>query len=332
MKKSKSNINQIQAPTYGNLITVLSIDGGGIKGIIPAIILSFLEGYILAPFVKIFRALWGPKYGGRYLHSLIREKLGTTRLSQTLTNVIIPAFDVKLLHHTIFSTFEVKTKNSLDAQLSDICIGTSAAPTYFPAHYFETRDSQGRVREFNLIDGGVAANNPALIAIGEVTKETFKGNPDFFPYRPMDYQRFLVISLGTGAAKLEERYSAARASRWGVFGWLLGGGSTPLADVFLQSSGDMVDIHISTVFQALRTKSNYLRIQDDTLSATASSVDNSTRENLEDLVTIGERLLKKPVSRVNLDTGIFEPIGNGEGTNEEALIRFVNLWMPSLIA
>ncbi|RWW77992.1 hypothetical protein BHE74_00013806 [Ensete ventricosum] len=43
MEKSKSKINQIQAPTYGNLITILSIDGGGIRGIIPATILSFLE-------------------------------------------------------------------------------------------------------------------------------------------------------------------------------------------------------------------------------------------------------------------------------------------------
>ncbi|KAE8715499.1 hypothetical protein F3Y22_tig00110163pilonHSYRG00051 [Hibiscus syriacus] len=33
----------LQAPTYGNLITVLSIDGGGIRGIIPGTILAFLE-------------------------------------------------------------------------------------------------------------------------------------------------------------------------------------------------------------------------------------------------------------------------------------------------
>ena len=52
---------------------------------------------------------------------------------------------------------------SLDAQLSDICIGTSAAPTYLPAYYFQTKDAQGQVaRDFNLIDGGVAANNPVI--------------------------------------------------------------------------------------------------------------------------------------------------------------------------
>ncbi|KAJ0086411.1 hypothetical protein Patl1_09005 [Pistacia atlantica] len=33
----------LQPPTYGNLITVLSIDGGGIRGIIPATIITFLE-------------------------------------------------------------------------------------------------------------------------------------------------------------------------------------------------------------------------------------------------------------------------------------------------
>ncbi|KAF3339453.1 Patatin-like protein 2 [Carex littledalei] len=33
----------VWASTYVNLITILSIDGGGIRGIIPAVILSFLE-------------------------------------------------------------------------------------------------------------------------------------------------------------------------------------------------------------------------------------------------------------------------------------------------
>ena len=36
----------LQAPTHGNLITVLSIDGGGIRGIIPGTILAFLESQL----------------------------------------------------------------------------------------------------------------------------------------------------------------------------------------------------------------------------------------------------------------------------------------------
>ncbi|KAJ6959714.1 hypothetical protein NC653_037924 [Populus alba x Populus x berolinensis] len=85
----------------------------------------------------------------------------------------------------------------------------------------------------------------------------------------------------------------------------------------------MVDFHISTVFQALNSEENYLRIQDDTLTGTLSSVDVATKENLENLVKVGEELLKKPVSRVNLATGVFEPVN--KMTNEEALRKLAKL-------
>lgn len=58
---------------------------------------------------------------------------------------------------------QVKNNPSLDALLSDVCIATSAAPTYLPTYYFETKDPEGKVREFHLTDGGVAANNPVYI-------------------------------------------------------------------------------------------------------------------------------------------------------------------------
>jgi hypothetical protein len=61
-------------------------------------------------------------------------------------------------------------------------------------------------------------------------------------------------------------------------------------------------------------------MQDDTLTGTLASVDIATKENLENLVKVGEGLLKKPVSRVNLDTGVFEPAN--KLTNEEALIKY----------
>jgi len=53
-------------------------------------------------------------------------------------------------------------------------------------------------------------------------------------------------------------------------------------------------------------------------------VDISTRKNLLNLVQIGKDLLKKPVSRVNIETGQYEPI-EGEGTNEEALTHFAEI-------
>ncbi|XP_059454420.1 patatin-like protein 2 [Corylus avellana] len=378
----------LQPPTYGNFISVLSIDGGGIRGLIPGTILNFLEselqkldgedariadyfdviagtstggivtamltapdennrplfaakdikdfylnhcpkifpqGAPLFPYAtKIMKALSGPKYDGVHLHNIIREKLGSIKLHQTLTNVVIPTFDISRLQPTIFSSYEVKKNPSMDALLSDICISTSAAPTYFPTYYFETKDAEGKVLgKFNLADGGVAANNPTLVAMGEVSKEMIRGSPDFFPIKPMDYGRFLVISLGTGSHKAEEKYNAPEAAKWGVLEWLTNGGSTPIIDVYSEASADMVDVHLSVVFKALHGEKSYLRIQDDTLNGIISSMDIATTENLDDLVEAGEALLKKPVSRVNLDTGIFE-VANHE-TNEEALTRFAKL-------
>ncbi|TMW93654.1 hypothetical protein EJD97_011345 [Solanum chilense] len=379
--------SQIQPPTYGDFITILSIDGGGIRGIIPATILTFLESQLqeldgknariadyfdviagtstgglvtamltapdenhrplyaakdITPFYlehcpkifpqkkcglfaqigKMVQALIGPKYDGKYLHKVVKEKLKDICISNTITNVVIPTFDIKKLQPTIFSTYETKRSTCCDAKLSDICISTSAAPTYLPAHYFKVEDGKGNVKEHHLIDGGVAANNPCLIAISEVSKEIFKNNPDFFPIKPMDYGRFLVISLGTGAAKCEQKYNSLMGAKWGIVDWLIHKGSTPLVEVFTQSSADMVDYHNSVVFQALRSENSYLRIQEDELIGTEASVDVATKENLERLVEIGENLLKKPLSRVNLETGLSEPIPEG-GTNEEALKRYI---------
>ncbi|KAI4388606.1 hypothetical protein MLD38_000919 [Melastoma candidum] len=377
----------LQPPTYGNLITILSIDGGGIRGIIPGTILAFLESELqridgeearladyfdvisgtstgglvtamlaspgddgrpifaakdikdfylencpkifpqdkcmLAPVVNMVKALLGPKYDGKYLHWLVRQKLGDRKLHQTITNVVIPTFDIKTLQPTIFSSYEVKKDANIDALMSDICISTSAAPTYLPAHSFDTKDSTGKIREFNLIDGGVAANNPTLVAMGEVTKTIMGGSSDYFPIKPMDYARYLVISLGTGTKKIEEKYTAHDAARWGTLGWLTAGG-TPLIDVFMHASSDMVDFHLSAMFQALHIENNYLRIQDDTLTGELSSVDVATKENLDNLVKAGEALLKKPVTRVNLETGINEPCTKYE-TNEDALKRFARM-------
>ncbi|KAL1822123.1 hypothetical protein ACET3Z_008901 [Daucus carota] len=282
------------------------------------------HGPKIFPRRSAFAQLLGPKHDGKYLHDVVREKLRDTRLHQTLTNVVIPTFDIKHLQPTIFSTYEAKKYPCFNARLSDICISTSAAPTYLPAYRFNNYDSQGNVREFNLIDGGVAANDPTLVAITEVTKQIFEGNSDFLPIKPTDYGRYLIISVGTGSAKIEQRYDAKRAAKWGLLGWLRHQGSNPLVDVFTQASGDMVDYHLSIVTQSLHCERNYLRIQEDTLTGIDSSVDTSTKENLKRLVGIGQNLLKKPVSRINLHNGAHEEVENG-GTNEEELTRFAKL-------
>ncbi|GMI65992.1 phospholipase A IVB, PATATIN-like protein 5 [Hibiscus trionum] len=379
--------NVMPSTTYGRKITVLSIDGGGIRGIIPATILSFLEhklqeldgqdariadyfdviagtstgglmtamltapdengrplfkGEEIAPFYlkhgpKIFprnnykrmtmnmNALMRPKYNGKYLRKTICMVLGDRRLHETLTSVVIPTFDIKLLQPTVFTTFEAKRDTSKDALLSDICIATASAPTYFPAYRFNTEDSEGTDREFHLVDGGIAANNPALLAL-KPTGLAFPGDQEQGDSlrRALNYENYLIISLGTGTSKMEKKYNAKTAEKWGILGWLYSEGSSPLVDAFTFAGADMVDLHMSMIFSSIKSEQNYLRIQDDKLTGDASSTDKATIKNMTNLVQIGEKLLQKPVTKMNLDTGIFEPVDD-QGTNEEALSRFAKL-------
>ncbi|KAL7101307.1 hypothetical protein ACP275_08G046900 [Erythranthe tilingii] len=373
--------------TKSRKVTILSIDGGGVRGIIPGTILGHLESklqeldgpnarladyfdviagtstgglittMIAAPgpdnrpmhaantitsfylencpkifpesrrnnFVGTLTNLFaGPKYDGKYLKTLVEGLLGNLTVSQALTNVVIPSFDIKRLQPTIFTTKDGKANASKNALMSDVALGTSAAPTYFPAHYFETRDPQGNVREFNLIDGAMAANNPTLVAITEVSKEILSGKFEVEDMEPMDSTRMLVLSLGSGVAKMAEKYNAKDASNWGVLSWVFYDGDSPLVNIYGDGSSDMVDIHVSTIFQSRRNEQNYLRIQEDNLAGDTSSVDIATVKNMQTLVQIGQSLLKKPVSRVNLETGRQEPV-QGEGTNAEALARFAKL-------
>lgn len=95
----------------------------------------------------------------------------------------------------------------------------------------------------------------------EVTKQIIDDNSDFVPIKPLEFGRFLIISLGTGTHKNEQKYTAQIAAKWGLLDWLTYGGSAPLVDVFSQSSADMVDFHVATVTQSLHSEDNYLRMQ-----------------------------------------------------------------------
>jgi hypothetical protein len=47
----------------------------------------------------------------------------------------------------------------------------------------------------------------------------------------------------------------------------------------------------------------FLKVQYDQLSGSAGSIDDCSKENMDRLVEIGNELLRKNVSRVDLETG-----------------------------
>lgn len=189
---------------------ILSIDGGGIKGIIPAALLATIEettgkkivdhfdliagtstGGILALGLglgfsarellalymdngdKIFRKpLWTKipffnnygifttKYNTTPLQGLLKEKFKGKLLGQSKTRLLIPAFDIIKNDICVFKTSHDK-RFELDYKIpaEDIALATSAAPVYFKPHK--------TINGNTLVDGGILANNPTLLAVIE---------------------------------------------------------------------------------------------------------------------------------------------------------------------
>ncbi|KAI3980774.1 hypothetical protein MKX01_025339 [Papaver californicum] len=269
--------------------------------------------------VKYFMAwlltvVFHPKYDGKYLRMKISDILGARKLNETLTNILITSFDIKLLHPIIFSSFQAKRDITKVVLLSDVVTSSSAAPFYLPPHFFRTNTAI-----YNLVDGGVAANNPTLLAIREATK--INGNQQNSYYTSQDYSRYLVLSLGTGSAK-RQGYEVQK-SQWGLLDWFASDkGTPPLLDVFCNAMDDMVDIYLSLIFPTHHNCGrNYLRIQEDNMKANETSTDDSSKTNMLRLERIGKALLEKRVSMTNLDTGLQEPV-QGAHSNKDALIEF----------
>lgn len=66
------------------------------------------------------------------------------------------------------------------------------------------------------------------------------------------------------------------------------------------------------------------KLQDTALTGDTLYMDKATPENLKNLVEVGKKLLEKPVSRINLETGLYEDC-NENKTNKEALTRYKHI-------
>ncbi|XP_060975021.1 patatin-like protein 1 [Cannabis sativa] len=260
-------------------------------------------------------SLGSPTYDGNYLHELLRKVLMEKRLSNTLTKMVILTYDIYKLLPVVFSSFEVNNGNEeLDAKLADICISTSAAPTYLPAYKFSNKNV-----EFNMIDGAIAANNPTMAAITEVVKsrakkidiERRKGKRKREEHNRdlVDSPHLLVLSLGTGAAKNVGKYDVDTVNNWSVVNWindpiwnLFGNPDRPILEILLDANADMVDHYTTMFFNSSHNQENFLRIQDSTLPKELAAMDNASPENMDKLEQYAKDMLKKPVTRLSLPT------------------------------
>src|SRR5450759_2073353 len=135
-------------------------------GLTPSEIVSHYEELVETVFPAARRRPWrrprqltAPIYDASALRTVLTKVLGERLLGDSVKRLVIPAWDVQRGAVHIFKTpHHTRLARDWRIPMVDIAMATSAAPLYFPA---------ARVDGHRLIDGGVWANNPSVVAIAE---------------------------------------------------------------------------------------------------------------------------------------------------------------------
>lgn len=209
---------------------ILSLDGGGIKGLMPAMILHFIESICEVPIVELFDMVAGASTGAIITGMLVTPKEGQARYSTTdLMNVYKKDFprllsgsylrDLRTMYGLYNNRFSISLRNQyLEKYLGDLKLSDTLLPVLIPASnvkthkpcIFKTRHArQHEDRNVLLRDVIIAATSAPLMyyphSIGETLYSDCMSlqNPVMVAISevlksgvPPD--KIVVLSLGTG--------------------------------------------------------------------------------------------------------------------------------------
>lgn len=297
---------------------ILAIDGGGIRGLIPALVLAELEARTGRPVSDLFDLVAGTSTGGilacaltrpaddgsaryaaaqlvelyeqegpaifhrdllrrfrtadgyldeRYddigLRAALAGYLGTTRLSEARSDVLVTAYALRERFAFLFRSSRARADPTYDFTMADVAHATSAAPTYFePAVVTDVAGAH----TWGLIDGGVYATNPAMVALAEVARAG--SAPDVE----------LLLSLGTG--EHTRPLEVADVRDWGRLQW-----APRIVDVVFDGVAETVEFEASRILG-----DRYVRLQTP-LAHASDDLDDASPENLAALRATGEALI-----------------------------------------
>jgi patatin-like phospholipase/acyl hydrolase len=276
---------------------VLAIDGGGIRGLIPALVLAEIETRTGRPISSLFDLVAGTstgaiiacaltrpqpmpasqvaaiyedegpqifdasllkkvtslggvideRYDARELVNSLERHLGETRLPDAVTGVLVTTYDLQARDALVL-------RREDDLRMVDAAHASSAAPTYFEPLRLGAR---------TLIDGGVFAINPAVLAYAEAGADVD-----------------VLASVGTGQLTRPLPYDEVKG--WGQLQW-----AKPIIDVVFDGSADAVDTVLGRLLD-----DRYIRLQ-TRLDEASDDLDDASEANLAALRHEAEQLIAR---------------------------------------
>jgi len=144
------------------------------------------------------RNLSTPIYDDSALRTALDGVLGERLLGDSVKRLVIPSWDVQRGQVHIFKTpHHPRLARDWRTTMVDVALATSAAPVYFPAAHVDGH---------RLIDGGVWANNPSVVAIAEAVSML---------NRPLN--AITVLNIGTIS---EIAHHPKRRDHGGILQWV----------------------------------------------------------------------------------------------------------------
>jgi uncharacterized protein len=309
-------------------VRVLSIDGGGIRGIVPALVLADLERRAGRPTADLFDLVAGtstggilaaaltlagpdgrPRYAARDLVGLYEEE-GPRIFDRSLAKRVASAEGLLEERYDDGGLRDALRRYLGDARLSaaltDVLI-TAYDLEERAAFFFRSRRARRSPRhDFTLVDAVRATAaapsyfEPQLVHDGAggrhvlVDGGVFATNPAMCAYA--DVARAgeaveLVASLGTGSLTRPIRLEDARG--WGQLEWV-----RPILDVVFDGVADTVDFQLAQ----LLPPGGYVRLQ-TALREASDDLDDVRPANLRALRREAERLLREHAAQLDALAG-----------------------------
>ena len=137
----------------------------------------------------------------------------------------------------------------------------------------------GGIREENqtLIDGGVFANDPAMAAFTEATKQGIA--PD----------DICMVSIGTGYQN--RPYTFADAKNWGPLSWISPSRGSPIISILMQGQASSTSYQLDKLLNA-KSKWRYFRF-DAELSVGNDELDDASASNILALKTVARQIIEE---------------------------------------
>ncbi len=310
-------------------LRVLSLDGGGIRGVIPATVLAEIERRTGKQTAEMFDLIAGtstggilalglttpdptdqdkPRYRAEELVALYAEK-GKTIFSRSLWHQLITLFGL------LGSKYAVRGLNdTLRTFFGDSKLKDAVAEVLITSYDLESRDSwflarhKARADEksnFKMRDVARATSaaptyfRPERLSITPPTAMVdggvFANNPAMCGYveaiKLNGQQDIIVVSLGTGQVKTPIHYRQARV--WGLIGW-----ARPLIGIFMDGVAATVEHQLSWLLPDHNGQPRYFRFQAN-LPPGMGSMDNTSPDHITRLKQQAQQLLEANKTQID---------------------------------